>query len=223
MEIYKEKIRDLIAKAGDDRVPEVHEDKKRGVYVTNLREVCASSAEQVMDIIKQGERNRHVGETDYNTRSSRSHTIFQIVIESRIKNPCSNKSETVCISQLNLIDLAGSERATTDKDRRAEGSYINKSLLALGNVISQLTARQNCDQSNVFVPYRTSTLTRVLQTALSGNARVSVVCAINPTLKCRNESISTLRFAQRAKQIRTAAKMTKVSYQSTDSLYRRHH
>ncbi|KAJ8662006.1 hypothetical protein O0I10_002337 [Lichtheimia ornata] len=213
MEIYKEKIHDLIAKA-DGLTPEIHEDKKRGVFVKNLREVIVVSPQQVLDVIKEGEANRHVGETDYNARSSRSHTIFQMVIESRNKNVYVPDQGSVRISQLNLIDLAGSEKAASDSERRQEGSYINKSLLALGNVISQLTNPKSSGNDKGFVQYRTSILTRVLQTALSGNARISVICTINPTWKCKTESTMTLRFAQRAKMIRTAAKMTRINEHS---------
>ncbi|CDH50030.1 kinesin family member 11 [Lichtheimia corymbifera JMRC:FSU:9682] len=213
MEIYKEKIHDLIAKA-DGLTPEIHEDKKRGVFVKNLREVIVVSPQQVLDVIKEGEANRHVGETDYNARSSRSHTIFQMVIESRNKNVYVPDQGSVRISQLNLIDLAGSEKAASDSERRQEGSYINKSLLALGNVISQLTNPKSSGNDKAFVQYRTSILTRVLQTALSGNARISVICTINPTWKCKTESTMTLRFAQRAKMIRTAAKMTRINEHS---------
>ncbi|KAI7851700.1 kinesin motor domain-containing protein, partial [Circinella umbellata] len=207
LEIYKEKIRDLIGD-NDQLIPETREDKKRGVYVKNLHEEIVTSAQQVLDVIKKGEDNRHISATDYNTHSSRSHTILQIVIESRSKDVYTPEQGSVRVSQLNLIDLAGSEKATSDVERRKEGGYINKSLLSLGNVISQLIQKMNNEK--VHVQYRSSTLTRVLQTALSGNARISIVCTINPTWRSKDESLNTLRFAQRAKLIRTSAKMTKV-------------
>ncbi|KAI9490954.1 P-loop containing nucleoside triphosphate hydrolase protein [Zychaea mexicana] len=212
LEIYKEKIRDLIGEDNDDVKPEIREDKQRGVYVQNLREVIVNSAQQVLDVIKKGEDNRHISATDYNTHSSRSHTILQIVIESRNKAAFVPDQGSVRVSQLNLIDLAGSEKATSDVERRQEGGYINKSLLSLGNVISQIL--QKMHNEKVHVQYRSSTLTRVLQTALSGNARISIICTINPTWRSKDESLNTLRFAQRAKQIRTSAKMTKINEHS---------
>ncbi|KAG2223840.1 hypothetical protein INT45_012713 [Circinella minor] len=211
LEIYKEKIRDLIGD-NDQLIPEIREDKKRGVYVKNLHEEIVTSAQQVLDVIKKGEDNRHISATDYNTYSSRSHTILQIVIESRSKDVYTPEQGSVRVSQLNLIDLAGSEKATSDVERRKEGGYINKSLLSLGNVISQLI--QKMHNEKVHVQYRSSTLTRVLQTALSGNARISIVCTINPTWRSKDESLNTLRFAQRAKLIRTSAKMTKINEHS---------
>ncbi|KAI8148003.1 P-loop containing nucleoside triphosphate hydrolase protein [Fennellomyces sp. T-0311] len=211
LEIYKEKIRDLIGEPGD-LDPEIREDKKRGVYVRNLREVIVNSADQVLAVIKKGEHNRHISATDYNEHSSRSHTILQIVIESRTKNNFLPDQASVRVSQLNLIDLAGSEKATSNAERRQEGGYINKSLLSLGNVISQILQKMNNEK--VHVQYRSSTLTRVLQTALSGNARISIICTINPLWRSKDESLNTLRFAQRAKQIRTAAKMTRINEHS---------
>ncbi|KAI8391432.1 P-loop containing nucleoside triphosphate hydrolase protein [Radiomyces spectabilis] len=208
LEIYNEQIRDLLRVDGPN--PVVHEDKKRGVFVSNLKEEVVSSAEQVMHIIKVGESNRHVSATDYNARSSRSHTIFQMVIESRPKNALDPDHNSVRISQLNLIDLAGSEKVTSDNQRRKEGAYINKSLLTLGNVISKLTSAQGVTH----IPYRNSKLTRILQTALSGNARICVICTINPALQQKDETFNTLRFAQRAKMIRTAAKLTKIDSHS---------
>ncbi|KAG2194188.1 hypothetical protein INT47_007920 [Mucor saturninus] len=201
MEIYNEKIKDLLN--SENKSPEIIEDKKKGVSVRNLKEVTVKTAQEVMNYIKDGEGNRHISATDYNEHSSRSHTIFQLVIES-----CSRgvPSRGVRVSQLNLIDLAGSEKVATDLERRKEGGYINKSLLTLGNVISKLTS----DEPASHIPYRDSKLTRILQASLSGNARIAIICTINPTLSSKDESLNTLRFAQRAKLIKTAAKMTRV-------------
>lgn len=203
MEIYNEKIKDLLN--SENTSPEIIEDKK-GVYVRNLKEVIVKTAEEVLNCIKDGEGNRHISATDYNERSSRSHTIFQIVIESRSKGLVTNANRGVRVSQLNLIDLAGSEKVATDTERRKEGAYINKSLLTLGNVISKLTS----DEPSTHIPFRNSKLTRILQAALSGNARISVICTINPTFASKDESLNTLRFAQRAKLVKTAAKMTRI-------------
>ncbi|KAI8876850.1 P-loop containing nucleoside triphosphate hydrolase protein, partial [Backusella circina FSU 941] len=207
MEIYNEKIKDLIQPENCN--PEIIEDRK-GVHVRNLKEVKVKTPEEVMDLIKLGEKNRHVSATDYNEHSSRSHSIFQITIESKYRAA----TEEVRISQLNLIDLAGSEKMTTDIERRKEGGYINKSLLTLGNVISKLTS----NIPSAHIPFRDSKLTRILQAALSGNARIAVICTINPTWASKDESLNTLRFAQKAKLVRTAAKMTKLEAETHERL-----
>ncbi|KAI9268598.1 kinesin motor domain-containing protein, partial [Helicostylum pulchrum] len=204
MEIYNEKIKDLLN--SENKSPEIIEDKKNGVSVRNLKEVIVKTVKEVMTCINDGECNRHISATDYNEHSSRSHTIFQLVIESRSKGLPTNTNRSVRVSQLNLIDLAGSEKVATDIERRKEGGYINKSLLTLGNVISKLTS----EEPSSHIPFRDSKLTRILQAALSGNARISVICTINPTLSSKDESLNTLRFAQRAKLIKTAAKMTRL-------------
>ncbi|CEP09806.1 hypothetical protein [Parasitella parasitica] len=203
MEIYNEKIKDLLCV--ENTSPEIIEDKK-GVHVRNLKEVIVKTSKEVMDCIREGEGNRHISATDYNEHSSRSHTIFQLVIESRSKGIPTSENRGVRLSQLNLIDLAGSEKVATDIERRKEGAYINKSLLTLGNVISKLTS----DEPASHIPFRNSKLTRILQAALSGNARISVICTINPTFASKDESLNTLRFAQRAKLVKTAAQMTRI-------------
>ncbi|OBZ89145.1 Kinesin-related protein 4 [Choanephora cucurbitarum] len=204
MEIYNERIKDLLNTENNQL--EIVEDKK-GVRVRNLREKIVKTPQEVLNCIKEGESNRHISATDYNQHSSRSHTVFQLVIESKSKRGASlDNNRGVLVSQLNLIDLAGSEKVATDIQRRKEGAYINKSLLTLGNVISKLTS----DVPATHIPFRNSKLTRILQAALSGNARIAVICTINPTLASKHESLSTLRFAQRAKLIKTAAKMTRI-------------
>ncbi|KAL7315489.1 Kinesin-like protein kip2, variant 2 [Mucor circinelloides] len=221
LEIYNETIKDLLNPSNDNL--KIHQDKIRGVYVTPLTEEVVTSPEDVLRIIERGEANRHISSTDYNLHSSRSHTLFQMVIESRERsststslashrrtltstgygNHAARSKETVKISQLNLIDLAGSEKAASDQDRRKEGSYINKSLLTLGTVISKLTD-PNTGKSPSHIPYRDSKLTRILQTALSGLAKVAVICTISPSNM--EESLNTLKFASRVKRITTHAK-----------------
>ncbi|GES75817.1 P-loop containing nucleoside triphosphate hydrolase protein [Rhizophagus clarus] len=211
MEIYNETVRDLLSPETEDL--RIHEDKRRGVYVSPLKEVVVSTPRQVLKEIMKGEGNRHMGSTDWNERSSRSHTIFQMVIESTAKNSSPSASHryhptgpkmsgaSVSLSVLNLIDLAGSEKATTSIDRRKEGAYINKSLLTLGTVISKLTE----NNSGGHIPFRDSKLTRILQNSLSGNARVSVICTISPSVINLEESQNTLKFAARVKKVVTKA------------------
>jgi len=207
IEIYNETINDLLSPSHVEL--RVMGDKKRGTYISPLTEEIVTTPTQVMKIIRKGEANRHFGSTDYNLKSSRSHTILQIIIESRDSSTQTATSflktkaakGTVSISQLNLIDLAGSEKADTDTARRKEGAFINKSLLSLGNVISKITA-----DKPTHIPYRDSKLTRVLQSSLSGNSKISVICTINPDEKSTDETISTLKFAARVKKIPIRAK-----------------
>lgn len=224
LEIYNETIRDLLSP--DQKDLRIHEDRKRGVYVSPLKEEIVTTPKQVMKVIQKGEMNRHFGSTEYNDHSSRSHTIFQMVIESRdrssgVMGPSGSKERpgmisagpgvgrlrgSVTISQLNLIDLAGSEKAATDADRRKEGAFINKSLLTLGNVISKLTE----DKNSRHIPYRDSKLTRILQSSLSGNARVSVIATVSPAAANLEETSNTLKFAERVKKVPVRALQNQV-------------
>ncbi|CAO3682575.1 unnamed protein product [Rhizopus microsporus] len=218
IEIYNETIKDLLNPSNDNL--KIHEDRIRGVYVTPLTEEVVTSPEDVFKIIRKGEANRHISATDYNLHSSRSHTVFQMIIESKERNSTSitmmngrrrtlstNRNgltkEPIKISQLNLIDLAGSEKAASNEERRKEGAYINKSLLTLGTVISKLTEN---GKSTAHIPYRDSKLTRILQTSLSGLAKVAVICTISPSASAVEESINTLKFASRVKRITIHAK-----------------
>ncbi|KAF9285957.1 hypothetical protein BGZ68_003347 [Mortierella alpina] len=216
LEIYNESIRDLLSPEAIDL--RIHEDRKRGVYVSPLKEEIVTTPSQVMRILQRGDYQRHTSTTDYNAHSSRSHSIFQIVIESRERAPTAPQSpegrkpslglktpSAVRVSQLNLIDLAGSEKASTDMERRKEGAFINKSLLTLGTVISKLT-----DEKGSHIPYRDSKLTRILQSSLSGNARVSVICTISPSFLNVDESHNTLKFAARVKKVVTKAHTNQV-------------
>ncbi|GAA6059859.1 hypothetical protein JCM10212_007064 [Sporobolomyces blumeae] len=197
LEIYNEHLRDLLAvpaSTGTARQPEIVE----GGTVKNLEERPVSMPNEVLDVLREGEQRRRVGQTDWNERSSRSHCVFIVTIESMSKA----EDGTARTSQLNLIDLAGSESATGQEERRKEGSFINKSLLTLGTVIGKLTEPHG---SNAHIPYRDSKLTRLLQPALSGNSRVAVVCTVSPDVEQATETLSTLKFAKRAKMVVTKA------------------
>lgn len=220
LEIYNESIRDLLNPKNENL--RIHEDKVRGVYVTPLTEEVVTTPKDVIKLIQKGEANRHISSTDYNLHSSRSHTIFQMVIESRERTSTSythmksftrpgygNKKsmEAVKISQLNLIDLAGSEKATSNEERRKEGAFINKSLLTLGTVISKLTEAAG---RQAHIPFRDSKLTRILQTSLTGLTKVAVICTISPASTSLEESFNTLKFASRVKKITIHAKNDEV-------------
>ncbi|KAJ9086961.1 Kinesin-like protein kip2 [Entomophthora muscae] len=219
IEIYNETIKDLLAT--EQAELRIHEDKYRGVYVAPLKEEIVTNPKQVMRIIERGEANRHVSANNYHEHSSRSHTIFQMVIESNDSQLGSNSfsmrlglgthhrtasQSGVKLSYLSLIDLAGSEKFTSNNDRRKEASFINKSLLTLGAVISKIA-----DGKTGHIPFRDSKLTRILQTTLTGNCRVGVICTVNQDLPYIDESINTLKFGARVKKINTRAQVNKVA------------
>ncbi|SCV05817.1 LANO_0H15830g1_1 [Lachancea nothofagi CBS 11611] len=222
LEIYNEKIYDLL-NYQDFKPPtsnygsfnskvsqatgaelQIRDDSKHGVRVVGLTEQEANSTEDVMKWISMGNRNRRTGETDYNTRSSRSHAIVSITLT------CTNLiSGSESSSTLSLCDLAGSERAAGQHERRKEGAFINKSLLALGTVISKLSAGSTHTSSNFgnsHIPYRDSKLTRILQPALSGESIVTTICTIDTRLDAMSETVNTIRFASRAKNVSMTVK-----------------
>ncbi|BFZ55143.1 hypothetical protein PYCC9005_002182 [Savitreella phatthalungensis] len=198
MEIYMERIRDLLAPANDN-LP-IHEDKQRGVYVKGLLEVYVSSLDEVYQVLSQGGASRAVSSTNMNTESSRSHSIFVVTITQKNVETGSAK-----MGQLNLVDLAGSEKVGktgASGQTLEEAKKINKSLSALGNVINALT-----DGKSSHVPYRDSKLTRILQESLGGNSRTTLIINCSPSAYNDAETLSTLRFGMRAKSIKNKAKI----------------
>ncbi|OLN88760.1 Kinesin-related protein 11 [Colletotrichum chlorophyti] len=231
LEIYNERIHDLLsmstgtgggANGGQEEI-KLREDSKRGVYASPLKEEIVQSPTQLLRVIARGDQARRTASTQFNARSSRSHAVVQIVVESRERIPGnaggagdSKRSGMlpggVRVSTLSLIDLAGSEKAAESKERRTEGSHINKSLLTLGTVISKLSEYKDkdgkaADKDGKHLPYRDSKLTRLLQGALSGNSLVSILCTIqigaaNSAASSNShttETLNTLKFASRAK------------------------
>jgi centromeric protein E len=231
LEIYNERIHDLLStpltaangQPGPQEEIKLREDPKRGVYATPLKEEIVQSPTQLLRVIARGDNARRVAGTQYNARSSRSHAVVQIVVESRERIPGgSSLAESkraamlpggVRVSTLSLIDLAGSEKAAENKERRTEGAHINKSLLTLGTVIANLSGDKDKEkdkeskEKGKHLPYRDSKLTRLLQPALSGNSLVSILCTIqigsNGSVAAAHshtgETLNTLKFASRAK------------------------
>lgn len=212
MEIYNEEINDLLVP--EHRRLQIHESLERGIYVAGLREEIVTSPEQVLDFMEFGESHRHIGETNMNLYSSRSHTIFRMIVESREKAGDSdenNSCDAVRVSVLNLVDLAGSERAAktgAEGVRLKEGSHINKSLMTLGTVIKKLS--EGADIQGGHVPYRDSKLTRILQPALGGNANTAIICNITLAQVHTDETKSSLQFASRALCVKNCAHVNEI-------------
>ncbi|XP_057456471.1 kinesin-like protein KIN-7D, mitochondrial [Lotus japonicus] len=201
LEIYNEVINDLLDPTGQNL--RVREDAQ-GTYVEGIKEEVVLSPGHALSFIAAGEEHRHVGSNNFNLFSSRSHTIFTLMIESSAHG---EDYDGVIFSQLNLIDLAGSESSKTDTTglRRKEGSYINKSLLTLGTVIGKLS-----EGKASHVPYRDSKLTRLLQSSLSGHGHVSLICTVTPASSNMEETHNTLKFASRAKRVEIYASRNKI-------------
>ncbi|KAM8933540.1 kinesin heavy chain [Pelodytes ibericus] len=192
-EIYLDKIRDLLDVSKTNLA--VHEDKNRVPYVKGCTERFVSSPEEVMDVIDEGKANRHVAVTNMNEHSSRSHSIFLINIKQE-----NVETEKKLSGKLYLVDLAGSEKVSKTGAEGAvldEAKNINKSLSALGNVISALA-----EGTKTHVPYRDSKMTRILQDSLGGNCRTTIIICCSPSVFNEAETKTTLMFGQRAKTIK---------------------
>ncbi|XP_066430032.1 centromere-associated protein E-like isoform X1 [Eleutherodactylus coqui] len=210
MEIYNETVTDLLCDDRRRKPLDVREDINRNVYVADLTDELVMTPEHVMQWIKRGEKNRHYGETKMNDRSSRSHAIFRMIIESRERIESGNAENcdgAVMVSHLNLVDLAGSERASqtaAEGVRLKEGCNINRSLFVLGQVIKKLSD----GQVGGFINYRDSKLTRILQNSFGGNTKTVVICTVTPV--SLDETLSTLQFASTAKHVRNTPHVNEV-------------
>ncbi|XP_033367417.1 kinesin-like protein KIF3C [Parus major] len=197
LEIYQEEIRDLLAKDQSKKL-ELKENPETGVYIKDLSSFVTKNVKEIEHVMNLGSQTRSVGSTNMNEHSSRSHAIFLITIECSETGP--DGEEHIRVGKLNLVDLAGSERQNkmgAHGERPKEASKINLSLSALGNVISALV-----DGRSTHIPYRDSKLTRLLQDSLGGNAKTIMVATLGPASHSYDESLSTLRFANRAKNIK---------------------
>jgi hypothetical protein len=202
LELYNEEVRDLLSKNYKNKL-ELREKPDVGVYVKDLSAYIIQNTEELKEKVNFGRKNRHVGETKMNQDSSRSHSIFAITIETI--DVSSNGESHVRVGKLNLVDLAGSERQAKTQatgDRFKEAININQSLSTLGNVISSLV-----DPKSSHIPYRDSKLTRLLQDSLGGNTKTVMVANIGPADYNIDETLSTLRYASRAKNIQNKPKI----------------
>lgn len=219
-ELYNEELKDLLTTAPSSSSTtegglKIVEDPMLGPSIQNVTEAVFLNTSQVKALLVEGENRRHFGVTNMNAHSSRSHVLVRLSIESRkvaattatasksthspLRTSWNNDKPTY-MSTLNLVDLAGSERASksgTTGQSLKEGSFINKSLLTLGTVIANLSE----GKQGIHIPYRNSKLTRLLSTALGGNAKTCMITCISPASGNTAESLSTLRFASRAKRV----------------------
>lgn len=199
LEVYNEQIRDLLTNSGPLAV---REDAQKGVVVQGLTLHQPKSSEEILQLLDNGNKNRTQHPTDMNAASSRSHAVFQIYLRQQDKTASINQN--VHIAKMSLIDLAGSERASisgTKGTRFVEGTNINKSLLALGNVINALA---DTKRRNQHIPYRNSKLTRLLKDSLGGNCQTIMIAAVSPSSLFYDDTYNTLKYANRAKDIKSS-------------------
>jgi hypothetical protein len=232
LEVYNESINDLFEPSSTNL--KVLEDPRLGSRVQNLEEKIVVAPEQIFALLSAGEAQRHIGSTNFNAQSSRSHTILRLVVESKEKELADAqepgrgqglpqgqppRGAAARVATLNLVDLAGSESASASesRERRQEGSNINRSLLTLTHVIAKLgeqasmmRAGSDNPASLQHIPYRDSKLTRILRLALQGNSRISIVCTCTPWGGMADETLNTLRFASRAKKVRRNVRVNEV-------------
>lgn len=202
LEIYNEEVRDLLGQDHKARL-QLKEHPDTGVFVKDLTNYVVKSVPEIDALMEVGTKNRSVGATAMNAGSSRSHSIFSITIESSSPGP--DGKPRIKAGKLHLVDLAGSERQSktgATGARLVEAASINLSLSALGNVISALV-----DGKNAHIPYRDSKLTRLLQDSLGGNAKTVMVANLGPADYNYDETVSTLRYANRAKNIKNKPKI----------------
>lgn len=197
VQIYNEQIFDLLRDTQMNAPLEIHEDRKNDIFVEGLSEYAVRSVSDCLQLLQCGEQNRAVRSTHMNQVSSRSHSVFQLLLEQR------RKDGTVLKSKFNLVDLAGSEKwnmGTEMQDHHiSEMTNINLSLHTLGRCIAALSSKSTGGPTHV--PYRDSKLTRLLQDSLGGNTKTKIIATLSPSIDCVEESISTLKFADRAKKV----------------------
>eukprot|EP00759_Apiculatamorpha_spiralis_P010264 PhF_6_TR17073/c0_g2_i1/m.26169/K10392/KIF1; kinesin family member 1 len=211
LEIYNERVRCLLNPKKENL--KVRQHNVTGVYVEDLTQMLAVDYDQVFNFMNEGNNARTVAATNMNDRSSRSHAIFSLIVtQTRTITTRAGVTKSDRVSRINLVDLAGSERAKAtgaEGDRLKEGAQINQSLTTLGLVISGLAEqskqRAGDGTKKVFIPYRDSTLTWLLKENLGGNSKTFMVSAISPADINYDETLSTLRYADRAKSIVTRA------------------
>ncbi|KAL0268806.1 UNVERIFIED_CONTAM: hypothetical protein PYX00_010619 [Menopon gallinae] len=205
MEIYNERVHDLLDPKPNKQSLKVREHNVLGPYVDGLSQLAVTSFQDIDNLMTEGNKSRTVAATNMNSESSRSHAVFSVILTQTLTDTQSGVTGEK-VSRMSLVDLAGSERAVKTGavgDRLKEGSNINKSLTTLGIVISKLADQSNPANKNKdkFVPYRDSVLTWLLKDNLGGNSKTVMVATISPSVDNYEETLSTLRYADRAKRI----------------------
>ncbi|KAG5679191.1 hypothetical protein PVAND_008778 [Polypedilum vanderplanki] len=204
MEIYNEKVHDLLDPKPNRQTLKVREHNVLGPYVDGLSQLAVASFEDIDNLMAEGNKSRTVAATNMNAESSRSHAVFTVILTQTLKDTLSGVTGEK-VSRMSLVDLAGSERAAKTGavgERLKEGSNINKSLTTLGLVISKLADQSSgVKNRDKFVPYRDSVLTWLLKDNLGGNSKTVMVATISPAADNYEETLSTLRYADRAKRI----------------------
>ena len=216
MEIYNELIKDLLQPTSVDL--KLNEDPARGMVVQGITEYGADSADEILELLHRGNMHRAVEPTAANQVSSRSHAVLQITVEQ--SEATAHVTGNVRIGKLSMVDLAGSERASkTDNtgQRLKEGANINRSLLALGNCITALADKSRKGH----VPFRDSKMTRLLKDSLGGNCRTVMIANISPSHRQFEETINTLKYANRAKNLKTQVARNVVSVSAHIAEYQR--
>ena len=226
LEIYNENIRDLLKFTNNnvnntinEEFLDLREDPIKGIIITNITELLVNNSKDILSILKRGNRNRTQEATGANETSSRSHAILQISIE--FNELHSGISIEIKNSKLSLIDLAGSERASQTQNRGIrliEGANINRSLLTLGNCINAL-CEMNLKGVKKYIPYRDSKLTRLLKDSLGGNSRTVMIANVSPAINTFDDTYNTLKYANRAKNIKTVVQRNVVNAQYHISNY----
>ena len=210
MEIYCERVRDLLNPHSNSSCLRVREHPLLGPYVEDLSTLAVTSYEDIRQLMDEGNKSRTVAATNMNETSSRSHAVFTLIFTQRTVDELTGL-DTEKVSKISLVDLAGSERADSTGAqgvRLKEGANINKSLTTLGKVISalaEMSSSKKKKRSGDHIPYRDSVLTWLLRENLGGNSKTAMIAAISPADVNYDETLSTLRYADRAKQIVCAA------------------
>ncbi|KAK9451845.1 P-loop containing nucleoside triphosphate hydrolase protein [Limtongia smithiae] len=210
IELYNEELRDLISKEDDKKVKIFEDSSKKGIIIQGMEESFIKTAAEGLKILQDGSIKRQVAATKCNDLSSRSHSVFTVTVH--VKEMTGGGEEFVRIGKLNLVDLAGSEnisRSGAENKRAREAGMINQSLLTLGRVINALVDRSS------HIPYRESKLTRLLQDSLGGRTKTCIIATISPAKMNLEETISTLDYASRAKNIRNKPQLNQVMSKKT--------
>ncbi|XP_015740956.1 kinesin-like protein KIF18B [Coturnix japonica] len=213
-EVYNEQIHDLLEPKGPLAI---REDPEKGVVVQGLSFHQPRSAEQLLEMLANGNKNRTQHPTDANATSSRSHAVFQIYVKQQDR--VVGLAQDLQVAKMSLIDLAGSERASVSKtkgERLREGANINRSLLALINVINALA---DAKSKKTHIPYRDSKLTRLLKDSIGGNCRTIMIAAVSPSSLAYEDTYNTLKYANRAKEIKLLLKSNVLSLDCHISKY----